>query len=95
MPATGNNCAYIQVEIRPSVQPLADPARKRIVDGGKHSAQVTPTLVSWPHLVDLALNADDGIESKQFGGHGRTRQVDLPGAKGGDDSSAAAPRRQP
>ena len=49
------------------------------------SAQVTPTLVSWPACVDRPLHTDDGIQAQQFDRHRRIRQINLARAKRRDD----------
>ena len=59
------------------------------------SAHVMPTLVRLPVVVDLAADADDGVQPQQLDGHGGVGQVDLPGLQRGDELCAAGLRRPP
>ena len=77
--------ADVQIDVRPAVQPLADARRKRVVDRRVAERARDADAGELARVVDRALDADDRIQPQQFDGHGGVGQVDLPGAKRGDD----------
>ena len=74
---------------------LPIPAHEGVVDRGVAERAGDADAGELARVVDLALDADDRIQPQQFDGHGRVGQIDLAGAKRGDDRRAAAPRRRP
>ncbi len=81
----GDDRADIQIGVCPPIQPPADAARERVIDGRVAERAGDANACQLPRTVDSSADADDGVEPKQFDGHRRVVQIDLTGFQRGDN----------
>ena len=81
----GDDRPHVQVGVGPSVQPSANPRRKRVVDRRVAERARDADAGELTRVVDLPLDADDRIQPQQFDGHGGVGQINLAGPQRGDD----------
>ena len=81
----GDDRADIQIGVCPPIQPPADAARERVIDGRVAERAGDANACQLPGTVDSSADADDGVEPKQLDGHRRVVQIDLTAFERDDD----------
>jgi hypothetical protein len=71
--------AHVQVAVAPTVEPLADAGRERVIDGGMTQRALDADGSQLPIRTEDTGHADDGVQLQQRDGRGRIVEIDLTG----------------